>query len=315
MILAFKKGHTPHNKGKKGFKQTEKTRRKMSESKKGKGLGKDNPMFGKKQSPEFKKKMSERMKGENHPNYGKHPFSEKTLRKMSESHKGFKPSEETKRKHSERMKGEKNPMYGKLRTEEEKKKMSENRKGIPSWNKDKTGVYSEESLRRMSESKKGKVSGKDNPMFGKKQSLEARKIIKEKRWKQVIPVKDTKFELSIQALLREKGIEFEKHKPILGQPDIFIEPNWCIFLDSDYHHANPSKYPDDAIIWKERISKSTGRHVPATTAKMVREKDERIRQELITDGYKIIPAWYSDWKKDPEKCLQKIIKAIKKSKQ
>ena len=97
-------------------------------------------------------------------------------------------------------------------------------------------------------------------------------------------------------------------------PDIFIEPNWCIFLDSDYHHANPSKYPDDAIIWKERISKSTGRHVPAITAKMIREKDERIRQELITDGYKIIPAWYSVWKKDPEKCIQKIIKIIKESK-
>ena len=41
----------------------------MSESHRGKRLGKDNPMFGKKQSPEFKKKMSERMKGENHPNY------------------------------------------------------------------------------------------------------------------------------------------------------------------------------------------------------------------------------------------------------
>ena len=162
-----KKGQVPWNKGKKGFKHKEKTRRKMSESHKGKGLGKDNPMFGRKHTEEEKKKMSERMKGKNHPNYGKHPFSEKTLRKMSESHKGFKPSEETKKKHSERMKGKKNPMFGKKRTEEEKNKMSENRKGIPSWNKDKTGVYSEESLRRMSEGRKGKTAGKDNPMFGK----------------------------------------------------------------------------------------------------------------------------------------------------
>ena len=96
-------------------------------------------------------------------------------------------------------------------------------------------------------------------------------------------------------------------------PDIFIEPNWCIFLDGDFHHANPSKYSDDAIIWKERISKTTGRHTPSITAKMIQEKDERIRQELITDGYKIIPAWYSDWKKDPEKCLREIIKIIKES--
>ena len=295
-----------------GFKHSEETKRKLSESHKGKGLGKDNPMFGKKQSPEFKKKMSERMKGKNHPNYGKHPFSEKTLRKMSESHKGFKPSEETKRKHSERMKGKKNPMFGKPRTEEEKKKISENRKGIESWFKGKH--HSEETKRKLSESKKGKVSGKDNPMFGKKHTSETRKIIRKKRWDQVVPTKDTKFELSIQSLLREKGIKFEKHKSILGQPDIFIKPNLCIFLDGDFHHANPSKYSDDAIIWNERISKTSGKRVTAITAKMIQEKDKRIREELRAEGKKIIEGWYSDWEKDKEKFFQKILKAIKEAK-
>ena len=50
------------------------------------------------------------------------------------------------------------------------------------------------------------------------------------------------------------------------------------------------------------------------TAKMVRENDEKKRQELIADGYEIISVWWSDWKKDPEKCFQEIIKIIKKSK-
>ena len=275
----------------------------MSESHKGKGLGKDNPMFGKKWTEEQKKKMSDRIKGKNHPNYGKHPFSEKTLRKMSESHKGFKPSEETKRKHSVRMKGKKNPMYGKLRTEEEKKKMSENRKGIPSWNKDKTGVYSEESLRRMSEGRKGKTAGKDNPMFGRKHTPETRKIIREKRWLQdPIPPEGNIFESSVFDALRERGIEFEDHKKIIGIPDIFIKPNLCIFLDSDYHHANPSKYPDAFLLWPSK----------GVTAKSKRLYDKKIRDELRAEGYKIIDGlWYSDWKKDKEKFFQKILKIIK----
>ena len=64
----FKKGQTAWNKGKKGvYTLSEETRRKMSESRKGKGLGKDNPMFGKHHSEETRRKMSEDRKGENIP--------------------------------------------------------------------------------------------------------------------------------------------------------------------------------------------------------------------------------------------------------
>ena len=165
----------------------------------------------------------------------------------------------------------------------------------------------------MSESHKGKGLGKDNPMFGRKQTPEAKKIIREKRWEQVFPPKDNEHETWYQQRFTREGFDFEKHKPIVGQPDIVID-KFCIFLDGDRHHANPSKYSDDAIIWKERISKTSGKHIPAVTAKMVREADEKKRQKLITDGYEIIAVWWSDWKKDPEKCFQEIIKIIKKSK-
>lgn len=75
---------------------TEETKKKISESNKGKTL-----------SEETKRKLSEAFKGENNPNYGKH-FTEETRKKMSEAKKG-----------------ENHPMYGKHHSEETKKKMSE----------------------------------------------------------------------------------------------------------------------------------------------------------------------------------------------
>ena len=92
--------------------------------------------------------------------------------------------------------------------------MSLSKKGKPAWNKGKTGIYTEETLQK----------------------------IRDARAKQVLPVKDTKPEKDLQEILNEKGIEFEKHKSILGQPDIFIEPNTCIFVDGDYWHANPEQF-------------------------------------------------------------------------
>jgi hypothetical protein len=59
------------------------------------------------------------------------PRSESHIKKLSESHKGMR------------------------HTEESKNKMSEIKKGKPSWNKGKTDIYSRETLEKMSESKRG----------------------------------------------------------------------------------------------------------------------------------------------------------------
>ena len=67
---------------------------------------------------------------------------------------GYKHSEETKHKMSKAQVGEKNHRYGK-----------------PPWNKGKTNVYSEETLKKMSDARKGKnygLVGKNHPSYGKK---------------------------------------------------------------------------------------------------------------------------------------------------
>ena len=91
-----------------------------------------------KHSEETKRKMSESRKGKNNGMYGKkRNMSEETRKKMSESHKG-KPSgmkgkhlsDKTKKLLSEQRKGKNNPMYGKKRvfSKKTRKRMSEGSK-------------------------------------------------------------------------------------------------------------------------------------------------------------------------------------------
>lgn len=95
------KGQVAWNKGKKCKPLSEETKKKISESQK-----------GKKMSEETRRKMSESQKGKK--------MSEETRRKLSESHKGKHPSEEHRKKISEALKGNTNSK-GKHHTEETKK--------------------------------------------------------------------------------------------------------------------------------------------------------------------------------------------------
>lgn len=56
-------------------------------------------------------------------------FSEETLKKMSEAHKGIKQSEETIRKRAEKLKGKNNPNYGKPMSDKQREKISNSKKG------------------------------------------------------------------------------------------------------------------------------------------------------------------------------------------
>jgi group I intron endonuclease len=69
---------------------SEETKRKISESRKGKYTGINNPWYGKHPSDETRQKMRENhadITGEKHPNYGKH-LSDETRLKISEARKG-----------------------------------------------------------------------------------------------------------------------------------------------------------------------------------------------------------------------------------
>lgn len=114
--MKFQKGQIAWNKGKH---HSIETRRKMSETLKGRKLSEEHKRkisknharhnFGKHHSEETIKKISDSQKG-NKYKFGKHP-SEETRRKLSESHKGKLHSEEQKRKIGEAHKGEKSHLW------------------------------------------------------------------------------------------------------------------------------------------------------------------------------------------------------------
>ena len=88
------RNRTNGGEGSSGLIHSEETKRKMSEARKGKNLGKNNHRYG------------IGLKGENHPFYGK-SHSEEVKRKLSEKNKGRKQSEEFSKRQSEARKGQK----------------------------------------------------------------------------------------------------------------------------------------------------------------------------------------------------------------
>lgn len=103
-------------------------------------------------SDKTRKKLSESMKGKQH-SLG-YKFSEESRRKMSESRRGKNRSPETIRKMSEASKGNKHAL-GHKHSKEIRRKISESMKG----KQNRLGYkHSEESRRKMSESRRGKNS-------------------------------------------------------------------------------------------------------------------------------------------------------------
>jgi len=125
---------------------TEETRAKISAA----CMGNKNSL-GHKHTAETCAKMSIRMKGNQIMLGYKH--SPETCAKMSAGHIGLKHTEETKAK----MKGKNNIMFGKHHSEETKRKMSESKKGTISWNKGKTGIYTEETIQKMRDAIKKRI--------------------------------------------------------------------------------------------------------------------------------------------------------------
>lgn len=99
----------------------------------------------------------------------------------------------------------------------------------------------------------------------------------------VIPKKDTKIERLLQQELMKNDIVYTPHKPILGQPDLFIEPNICIFADGEYWHNYPY----------------------GTT------RDKIVTETLQHQGYKVLRFWEREINNNINECSSKILSSMR----
>jgi len=191
------------------------------------------------------------------------------------------------------------------------------RMGRPAWNKGTKGLMgtaynkgkkmSKEFRDAVSKGKKGKPSNRK----GATQKESTKDLIREKRQHQK-NVRESSHEKIMKKLLDNVGVVYQSHKGILrAQPDIFIEPNICIFIDGDYWHFNPNPH---IIKNQKRVgysSNSIGNN--GIVAKDKRESDKKITLKLTSANYIVKRYWESDIEKDPKKIFKEIMKLVKKT--
>lgn len=138
--------------------------------------------------------------------------------------------------------------------------------------------------------------GKNHPRKDKKHTEETKNNIRLKKYLNPTHIfYNTRPERFMKSILTINGIIYESQKNIYGTPDIFIEPNICVFVDGNHYHADPKKYKaNDKITNTNKI------------AKQIWERDTRVNNYLRNNGYIVIRFWEKEIYQNPIKCLEKI---------
>jgi len=297
--------------GMKGKKHSPETRAKISASHTGRKFSPETiakmsaSKTGKKRSPETIAKISAKNKGQIPWNKGKKGiYSPEHRAKLSASLTGRKFSPETRAKMSKS-----SPRFW-----QDKKLSPETRAKMSAWQigrkhspehraKIKASLNKPETRAKISASLTGKKHSPETIAkisagnTGKKLSPETRAKMSAYRLTRVFPIEDTKIEIKLQEILKTNNIPFLKHKAIVGQPDIFIEPNICVFADGDYWHgwfylqgmdfSNQRKFNNEYFATKIK-------------------RDQSITTRLEAKGYKVLRLWEHEIYQEPKKCLDRI---------
>ena len=130
-------------------------------------------------------------------------------------------------------------------------------------------------------------------------------LTKEQRRKNMQNIRSagTRPEKKVEKELKSRKIYFAKNvKNIVGKPDfVFRRKKVAVFIDSDFWHGHLKRF----------IMPKTNRKYWHDKIKGNKQRDTKVNKQLRKDGWKVIRLWEYDVKRNINKCLNKILEAIK----
>ena len=109
--------------------------------------------------------------------------------------------------------------------------------------------------------------------------------------------KNTSIDLRMRDMLTHAKAKFAMYPDLYGKPDFQVGKKILVFCDGDFWHGYryaekkrlPKKY------WREKIEGNMRR-------------DRKVSRKLRRDGWSVLRIWEHDIKKNPEKCMQKVLR-------
>ena len=109
-------------------------------------------------------------------------------------------------------------------------------------------------------------------------------------------------ETLVMLALQRQNVYFAKNvQSIIGKPDIvFRRKKTAVFIDSDFWHMHPERFimpKSNRVYWKDKVRRN-------------KERDNEVNKKLKEAGWKVIRIWEYDTKRNIDKCIKKILKAV-----
>lgn len=237
--------------------------------------------------PDVLKRLSDSKKGKDPHNKNK----------TYEESYGIEKSDQLKQEHSEKTKGQEAWNKGTAKFQKEYEEALLNPPLCACGCGGKITILEAHKWAGISKFIQGHSNKVNNPFQGKKHTEESKQKMSDSHQNTTPYWSDTKPELALQEALSSAGIKFTTQKKLYGIPDIFIEPNICIFVDGCFYHACQLCYsskPDDAIIG-------------STLVKDRVFKDQKVTNVLTSKGYKVLRFWEHDIYHNIEFCIKSIL--------